>query len=341
MANEYGDYLSARIASARQASSRVLFVGYDTELLEQSLGSTGLDGLDCLFVSNLPQVVGRTIRNGGHEIRFQSLGTAEDFAPDLVLVMPAPGQNVAALYEMLLRMLDIPPGNVLLPQRCWFDRLAGRDETSDRLAAAIPGHIKGGVSSREITCHIHDCLTAIATGGIQGDIVNLGVYQGWSMYFMALAMENLGLTGRKLLGFDTFSGFVDTQNALDGYIHASAMGRQAYQDTLRPQVEDNLKRFPFIELVEGDIRETVAVLDGRPLALAFFDMDDYTPTAAAIDIIYDNLSPSGMMVHDHYAYHTLINGICTGQRLAVEEFLSRRPMFSLRGTNVMVKIDSK
>ena len=61
-------------------------------------------------------------------------------------------------------------------------------------------------------------------------------------------------------------------------------------------VYENLKQFLNISLVPGDINDTISQLPDEPVALAFFDMDDYTPTKVALEPIYERLSPGGIMI---------------------------------------------
>lgn len=334
----YLDYIVGRIAEARAKGQRVLFHGLELAFLEAAAGHGLFEGLDCLFVTTRPDRVGTTISCGQQRFSLQSLGAVEDYQPDLVLLAPEADQNPAFVYETFLNMIDIRPSAVLMPERYWSDRLLDQDDLADRMAARIPPEIKGGLTNRELTIHLCDSLRHVFTSNIPGDIVNLGVYQGWSMYFIGLMMEHFDVTDRTLLGFDTFGGFVNSNDLMDNYTHGNADGASAYLDTSIEQVSRNLGRFPFVKLISGDIARTIDVLRQRPIALALFDMDDYTPTAVAIDTVYDNLSRGGVMMQDHYAFNTLIFGNCVGQRIAVREFLTRRPMFCLRGTNVMVKM---
>lgn len=334
----YQNAIVGRIAQARANHQRVLFHGFDPELIASIAGHGLFDGLDCLFVTTKAETLGSKAVVGSLSFPLHPLGAVEDYQPDLVLLMPGDNQNPALAYETFFNMIDIRPSAVLMPERYWGDRLIDQDDLADRLVARIPPEIKGGLTTRELNFHLCDSLRHIFTSNIPGDIVNLGVYQGWSMYLIGLMMEHFNVTGRTLWGFDTFGGFVQSDHLLDNYVHGSACGASAYVDTSVEQVGRNLGRFPFVKLVSGDIAQTIDALKGRQIALALFDMDDYTPTAAAIDTVYDNLAHGGVMMHDHYAFQTLIFGNCVGQRLAVKEFLARRPMFSLRGTNVFIKV---
>lgn len=91
-----------------------------------------------------------------------------------------------------------------------------------------------------------------------------------------------------------------------------------------------------IELVAGDIYETITQLPDDPIALALFDMDDYTPTKVSLEPTYEKLSNNGVFILDHFTYDT-IGGFCVGQRLAMLEFLEAHKMFNLTSSNMFFK----
>jgi hypothetical protein len=173
-------------------------------------------------------------------------------------------------------------------------------------------------------------------------VVNLGVYQGWSLYFICSVLRELeGPSERQVLGFDSFEGF-EQGHERDAFCdYQTSLGKTGwdfYKDTSVALCEKNLGAFGNCELIEGNIRDTVRQLEGRRIALALFDMDDYSPTQRALDTVYRNLERGGVIIHDHYSFETICEGACIGQRLAMQEFLQRHAMFHLSGTNVFMKI---
>jgi O-methyltransferase len=184
---------------------------------------------------------------------------------------------------------------------------------------------------------MHDCLSSIKQNHIEGDILNLGVYRGYSMYLLCLIRDHLGLEDRRVLGFDTFGGFVQTDEFHDGYI--DKYGENSFKHNSRQMAMENLSGFKNIDLIEGDIRETIHSLEGEmKVCFALFDMDEYTPTIASLEPVYQRLSRGGFMMHDHYAFPSLSNGMY-GQRQAMNEFLENHAMFHLTGTNVFMKTE--
>ena len=131
---------------------------------------------------------------------------------------------------------------------------------------------------------------------------------------------------RKIVGFDTFAGFVGTSDkdgargqVADGSFSVSADYEAhlteilASQEALNPM--SHLRRF---ELVKGDAVETVpAYLSRHPetlVSLAIFDFDIYRPTRAALEAIKPHVFKGTVLVFDELA-----DDIFPGETIALRE----------------------
>jgi len=116
--------------------------------------------------------------------------------------------------------------------------------------------------------------------------------------------------GRKIVGFDTFEGFPATspEDGRDAVIKVGALSVEAdykqYLDELlavheRLSPRPQLRRF---ETVKGDVQKTLPIyLDEHPetiVALAYFDMDLYEPTKAALKTILPYLTKGSVIGFD-------------------------------------------
>lgn len=140
-------------------------------------------------------------------------------------------------------------------------------------------------------------------------------------------MRQLGLSGR-IYGFDTFSGFPPPASGLD--LFSEAKYSVADFDTVRRYCEP----YP-IDLVRGDIVETHQMLRDVPLALCFFDADNYTPARAALPICAEQLVPGGVLAFDHY--YSPGWGRTIGEKIAADEVISSGDFFQLHGTGIFLK----
>lgn len=116
--------------------------------------------------------------------------------------------------------------------------------------------------------------------------------------------------GRKIVGFDTFEGFpaIAQEDGVDPVMKVGAVSvAPGYQDYLndvlaiheRLSSRPQLRRF---ETVKGDVENTLpAYLESHPetiVALAYFDMDLYQPTKAALRAITPYLTKGSIIGFD-------------------------------------------
>jgi hypothetical protein len=91
-----------------------------------------------------------------------------------------------------------------------------------------------------------------------------------------------------------------------------------------------------IELVKGDIAETYLRVRDTPLALTFFDADNYSTARTALPLCYEQTVPGGILAFDHYHSPNWVRTI--GERIAIKEVLGTRSVFNLHGTGIFIKI---
>jgi hypothetical protein len=136
---------------------------------------------------------------------------------------------------------------------------------------------------------------------------------------------------RKLIGFDTFSGF-STLNEKDGSSRMMQLGNYAvpskYKDYLelvmRFQEEENpLGHIRKFELVEGNATITLPkYLADHPetiVALAYFDFDLYEPTKVCLEAILPHLVKGSIVAFDE-----LNDPDAPGETVALKEVLGLR-----------------
>lgn len=119
---------------------------------------------------------------------------------------------------------------------------------------------------------------------------------------------------RRIIGFDTFTGFPDTSpedgegEVLRAAAFEAPVGYAGYlQDVLDTlSIESPLSHLRRIEVVSGDVRHSLpSWLNSNPealIALAYFDMDLYAPTVAAIDALRPRLVRGSILAFDQLAH---------------------------------------
>ncbi|WP_031571363.1 TylF/MycF/NovP-related O-methyltransferase [Rheinheimera texasensis] len=176
------------------------------------------------------------------------------------------------------------------------------------------------------------------TVDLPGSIVELGVFKGASfMTFLKLCdVYCAGDTLKKVIGFDTWTGFVDLdvkdgaenikRDKVVGGFNASTFLPVLRQAIEIEQRDSMIPRFSRAELVQGDCRHTIPqYLEKNPglrISMLHLDLDLYEPTKVALEHLYDRVVPGGVVILDEYGMEGF-----PGESLAFDEFFAgRRPV---------------
>ena len=172
----------------------------------------------------------------------------------------------------------------------------------------------------------HDLYQKILN--VHGVVVEFGVRWGQNL---ALFESFRGMYepynyNRKIIGFDTFSGFPAT-HAKDGSAEVIAEGAYGVTSDYEEYLEQiltyheqespipHLKKF---DLVKGDATVTLEkYLTDNPesiIALAYFDFDIYDPTRRCLELIKEHLTKGSVIGFDELNCHTF-----PGETLALKE----------------------
>ena len=172
----------------------------------------------------------------------------------------------------------------------------------------------------------------ISQRNIPGDAAELGVVRG----DFALQI-NRALPDRILHLFDTFQGFSETDIAVEQSENLSSAKTGDFSETSESFVLARLPHADRAVIHKGYFPDTFAGCEKCTFCLVSIDADLYAPTAAALPLFYDRLSPGGALIlHD-------VNGTqYNGAKKAVDEFCRERSLFTvplcdLHGTVVLMK----
>lgn len=165
-------------------------------------------------------------------------------------------------------------------------------------------------------------VTKAVTAAPDLDLVECGCWRGHSSYVISSIMRRAGCTG-KLLIFDSFEGLSPFTGSDLSPFKASAADRDKARRHFRSNidhVQSVLAPFDNAELKKGWIPEVFANHVPRALSFASIDVDLYEPTRAAIEFLYPQLRPGGIMFFDDYGYLDY-----PGAKKAIDEFLEKHP----------------
>lgn len=223
-----------------------------------------------------------------------------------------------------------------------LDKTAGfRDDPAFRRAIATASSSTGMTqyaSPDGITWRFNTLIWAARQAlTVPGDFVECGVYEG-DMSWVVTEMVDLPAAGRRLHLFDTFAGFSPEYSSPDDISDQPGFFEFADRDYKRPEIYEHvLQRFaakPYVHIHKGVVPESLVDAPER-IAYLHVDMNSPGPERAALDVLYDRISPGGVLVFDDYGWapfrkqkeaadgfieakgHTIVE-LPTGQGLAVK-----------------------
>lgn len=168
---------------------------------------------------------------------------------------------------------------------------------------------------------------------VHGNIMEFGVRWGRNMAaFSAFrgVFEPFNYT-RKIIGFDTFSGFpgIHEKDGSSNVMSKGAYGvTEGYEEELADiltaqEAQSPIAHLQKFELVKGDVTQTLdTFLDKHPetlVALAYFDLDIYEPTRHCLQRILP-LMPKGAVL----GFDELNDPNFPGESIAVKEIMNIR-----------------
>jgi hypothetical protein len=164
------------------------------------------------------------------------------------------------------------------------------------------------------------CVETAINDGIQGDLIETGVWRGGACIFMRSILKAYGDTTRTVWVADSFAGLPPPNAEI---YHADAGDKHHtfvdYLGVSRQVVEDNFRSYNLLDgqvrFLEGWFKDTLPNAPIDRLAVLRLDGDMYESTIQALEALYHKLSCGGFVIIDDYFL-----GPC---RQAVTDFRSR------------------
>ena len=208
---------------------------------------------------------------------------------------------VHATYKLGMRLHQIPASNIrsLHEFRSIYRVLPNTMLSLPRLANA------------------YDCVVSINKEGIEGDIVECGVWSGGCVGLMALAHNESGKIRREFHLFDSFEGlhqpslkdtdFLDEPLLSNGTAELKATGacvggsREFVEDFLVNRLNLNPQTLRFHV---GWFRDTIPIAAPGidKIALLRLDGDLYESTKQALEGLYEQVQPGGYVIIDDFGF---------------------------------------
>lgn len=140
------------------------------------------------------------------------------------------------------------------------------------------------------------CEFGVQWGATMSTLINLrGIYESFNI-------------GRKIVGFDSFEGFLETEGGSSIGDYSTFPGyEKKLEEILTIQESFNpLSHIKKFEIVKGDVVDTVPRwLEDNPeviMAMVIFDMDLYTPTKSTLEKVIPRLTKGSILVFDELTH---------------------------------------
>lgn len=202
-----------------------------------------------------------------------------------------------AISQQTQEALDLQPGEFLATPRR-IDPIArdlGRIWPPSPMAHSMIG--------RKRLDNIQHCLTAVLADGVQGDLIETGVWRGGATIFMRGCLLAFCDEGRTVWVADSFEGLPPPSPdhlADAGDIHHTIPELAVSLE----QVKNNFERYGLLDgrvrFLKGWFKDTLPTAPVSSLSIMRLDGDMYGSTMDALDALYSKLSPGGFVIIDDY-----------------------------------------
>jgi O-methyltransferase len=166
--------------------------------------------------------------------------------------------------------------------------------------------------------NLQSCVEQVLADGVEGDLIETGVWRGGATILMKACLRAHGDTTRRVFVADSFQGLPppDEKYPDDAGDRHSTLEHLAVSED---QVRANFERYGLLDdrvvFLKGWFKDTLSKAPIDKLAVMRLDGDMYESTMDALVPLYDKLSVGGFCIIDDYALE--------GCRKAVDEFRAK------------------
>jgi len=147
--------------------------------------------------------------------------------------------------------------------------------------------------------HMQSCIRNVLDDGIEGDMVEAGVWRGGMAIFIRACLKAYGVTDRMVWLADSFAGLPPINRSAETF--AWSPGEMAVS---LEEVQQNFARYGLLDshvrFVKGFFSDTLPGPIGK-LSILRVDADLYASTMDVLTTLYPKLLPGGYAVFDDYS----------------------------------------
>jgi O-methyltransferase len=152
--------------------------------------------------------------------------------------------------------------------------------------------------------NIQQCVDAIITAGVPGDLMETGVWRGGSVIFMRALLAHNQIKNRVVWVADSFEGLPKPDIESYGANSGADLSETDYLKVSLNEVKSNFEEFGLLDaqvkFLKGWFCDTLPNAPIEKLALLRLDGDLYESTIDALDALYHKVSIGGFVIVDDY-----------------------------------------
>jgi hypothetical protein len=182
------------------------------------------------------------------------------------------------------------------------------------------------LTSHERVVALRDAVRYVSEAGIEGAIVECGVWRGGSMLVVASTLVAAGDLTRDLYLYDTFTQMpppgdedVDLLGTKAADVYDDALAFEGFAnlpvDAVRKLMESTGYPPERMHFVKGMVEDTIPAEVPDRIALARLDTDWYSSTVHEMEHLFPRVSEGGVLIVDDYGHFM-------GAKQAVDEYFA-------------------
>jgi O-methyltransferase len=258
----------------------------------------------------------------GEPTRLRTLRNAMRFKP-------RPAKLAALVFDLVLDNVVRPFHQSLF----WGDRLLTLDKTAGFLAepafraALAQADSSTGANQYQspngIAWRYHTLIWAARSClALPGDFVECGVYRG-DMTWMIAQTVDLKSAGKRFYLYDTFAGMAPNYSSAGDFPEDPQYFRFIDKEYRAPDIEGRVRRRfqdeDFIIVTKGIVPDILHQIAPGQIAFLHLDMNSPRAEAGALEVLFDRISPGGIIVFDDYGWK-----LYQKQKEAADSFMAAR-----------------
>ncbi|MEM1368140.1 MAG: TylF/MycF/NovP-related O-methyltransferase [Cyanobacteria bacterium P01_H01_bin.15] len=153
---------------------------------------------------------------------------------------------------------------------------------------------------------------------VDGDFVECGVLTGFSFGVVSQYLD-FAKINKSLYLYDTFQGIPEQYNSENRSNQYYEQLNAEDDDAIFKTAQKRFANFPNVHLIRGIVPDTFAEACPKKVAFLHLDMNSAASEIAALEILFDKVTPGGLIVFDDYGWSGY-----RAQKEAEDVFMSQR-----------------